>query len=122
MGGAGVAEGGIAAWLEGPSCMHAWTRAEAHGRPSPSPRPITAMAAAADKCVANAKGCGKPGAPCCVVDGGSTTNYVCGALGAKGFYCATPKGAEPVGLCQRCPQDWVARFKEGTWEYFQCKG
>ncbi|GBF95670.1 hypothetical protein Rsub_08652 [Raphidocelis subcapitata] len=67
-----------------------------------------------DTCTPNASNCGRAGAPCCVSDGGSSTNYRCGS----GQFCAT--GGAPVALCQQCPADWRQRLDKSSWEYAQC--
>lgn len=68
-------------------------------------------------CVPNAPSCGKVGAPCCVADGGSTTNYFCVSNTEKGFYCAR---GSPM-MCSVCPSDWQTKFEPTSWEYFSCK-
>lgn len=71
------------------------------------------------KCVPNAPNCGKVGTPCCVSDGGSTTNSYCmGPTGASpGFFCT--KG--PVPMCSVCPPDWRTKLNNKSFEYWSCK-
>lgn len=79
-----------------------------------TPQPLAAPCCHTDSCVPNASNCGRAGAPCCVSDGGSTTNYHCDG----GLYCAT-NGA-PVAMCETCPEDWRQRLNNQSWEYSPC--
>jgi hypothetical protein len=88
-----------------------------HAPPLPStPTPRTPTT---EKCVPNAPNCGKVGTPCCVSDGGSTTNSYCmGPTGASpGFFCT--KG--PVPMCSVCPPDWRTKLNNKSFEYWSCK-